>query len=366
MQAREHPRQPERLRELVALQILDTPREKDFDDIVDLASRLCEVPVSVVNLIDGGRQWFKAEVGLGVRETPLETSICAHAILEDDFVEIGDTLLDSRMQDNPLCTGDGGLRFYAGALLKTDTGLPIGTLCVLDHAPRQLTDLQRRALVVLARQVMNQIELRRALRIADAMRAEADHRVKNSLQAVAALVSMQARVAADGETRMALGQVGRQIASVASLHEMLNDHTSGRAVDLQPYMAGIGDILAQSLPPQLAFHTSSDAVRATPAMAAAIGTMMNEFASNAFKHAFPGGQAGRISFELRRIGADMARFTCADDGIGFDWSRVDPASSLGLRVMTATAETLGGALTPEPSARGSQFSVTFPIAESAH
>lgn len=361
MEAREHPRQPERLRELHALQILDTPREQDFDDVVALASRLCEVPVSVVNLIDAGRQWFKAEVGLGLRETPLETSICAHAILESDFVEIGDTLLDPRMQDNPLCIGQDGLRFYAGALLKTGSGLPIGTLCVLDREPRRLTELQRQALMVLARQVMSQIELRRALRIAAAMRDEADHRVKNSLQALASLVSVQGRGAVGAETKLALAQVGRQIASVATLHAMLNDHGTVQAIDMQPYMAGIGRILAQSIAPNLAVRATGEALRLSPSMAAAIGTIMNEFASNSFKHAFPGGQAGSISFDLVRVGQDAARLTCADDGIGFDWAAVDTGSSLGLRVMTATAETLGGDLVPEPVGRGSALSVTFPL-----
>ena len=85
-------RQDERLASLRSYGILDTEREADFDDIVGLASQLCGTPISVVNLIDQDRQWFKAEVGLGVRETPIESSICAHAILEADFVEIPDTL----------------------------------------------------------------------------------------------------------------------------------------------------------------------------------------------------------------------------------------------------------------------------------
>ena len=117
MQADPHPRQDERLASLRAYRILDTPREADFDEIVQLASQLCETPISVVNLIDSDRQWFKAEVGLGVRETPIGTSICAHAILESEMVEISDTSIDTRLCDNPLVTGNPGLRFYAGVLL---------------------------------------------------------------------------------------------------------------------------------------------------------------------------------------------------------------------------------------------------------
>ena len=132
MEAKPHPQQSDRLRALYSYDILDTDREKDFDDIVKLAAAVCGTAISVVNLIDSDRQWFKAETGLGVRETPLATSICSHIILEDEFVEIRDTLEDLRMADNPLCCGESGLRFYAGALLMTEQGLPLGTLCVLE------------------------------------------------------------------------------------------------------------------------------------------------------------------------------------------------------------------------------------------
>lgn len=132
MRAPAHPRQPDRLRLLHSYEILDTDREKEFDDVVKLTAEICGTAISIINLIDAERQWFKAEVGLGVRETPIESSICSHMILQEDFVEIYDTLEDPRLADNSLCSGDPGLRFYAGALLRSDEGLPLGTLCVLD------------------------------------------------------------------------------------------------------------------------------------------------------------------------------------------------------------------------------------------
>ncbi len=92
MKAQHHPFEPARLAALRAYDVLDTPREADFDEIVMLASPICDAPISVINLIDEKRQWFKAETGLGVRETPLDTSLCAHVILEDEFIEIPDTL----------------------------------------------------------------------------------------------------------------------------------------------------------------------------------------------------------------------------------------------------------------------------------
>ena len=153
-----------RLRALDRYRLLDTPRERDFDDIAESAADLCETPIAVVNLVGDGRQFFKAEVGLGVRETPLESSFCRQALLQEEFLYVPDATLDPRFEGNPLVTGEPGLRFYAGALMRTAEGHPVGTVCVLDTKPHELGDRQRRGLMRLARQAMAQMELRRSLR----------------------------------------------------------------------------------------------------------------------------------------------------------------------------------------------------------
>ncbi|SAL11141.1 PAS/PAC sensor hybrid histidine kinase [Caballeronia peredens] len=160
-----------RIAALSRYEVLDTPREQAFDEIAGLAAALCRVPIAVVNFIGAGRQFFKAEVGLGVRETPLESSFCAKALLEEEFLHVADASADPRFAGNPLVTGEPHLRFYAGALLKTEEGVAIGTLCVLDYEPRNLDDVQIQALRVLARQTMAALELRRAMKSADAERA---------------------------------------------------------------------------------------------------------------------------------------------------------------------------------------------------
>lgn len=155
----------DRVAALAEYGILDTPREAEFDDLVRLAAETFGAPIAVVNLVASDRQWFKAEVGIGARELPLDVSICAHAILQNDFMVVPDTREDERFTCNPLVTVDDGLRFYAGALLRSVDGLPIGTVCVLDRTPRPegITPHQRLVLEVLARQVMTQLELRRAI-----------------------------------------------------------------------------------------------------------------------------------------------------------------------------------------------------------
>jgi GAF domain-containing protein len=137
---------PGRLGALRGYEILDTPREPEFDSLAELASRVCRTPIAAVNLIEDRRQWFKAEVGIGVREMPVEDSICRHFLLRPGLNIVHDTRADPRLSGNPLVAGEPGLRFYAGCPLQTPEGHALGTLCVLDHRPRDLDEDQRFAL----------------------------------------------------------------------------------------------------------------------------------------------------------------------------------------------------------------------------
>jgi signal transduction histidine kinase len=149
-----------RLQDLYGTGLLDSPNETEFDDIVKLASALCDMPISLISLVDTNRQWFKARVGLSAAETSREVSFCAHAILQDQIFEIPDALLDTRFFDNPLVVENPAIRYYAGVPLVTQTGSRLGTLCVIDKTPRFLTDHQRFALKVLAANVIKVAELR--------------------------------------------------------------------------------------------------------------------------------------------------------------------------------------------------------------
>ncbi len=129
-----------RLASLKALEILDTDPEERFDRLTRLARRMFGVPIAVVSLVDENRQWFKSCQGLDASETPRDVSFCGHAILGDDILLIRDATRDERFHDNPLVTGDPNIRFYAGCPIRVRNGSKIGTLCLIDREPRDLSD----------------------------------------------------------------------------------------------------------------------------------------------------------------------------------------------------------------------------------
>ncbi|WP_445010890.1 GGDEF domain-containing protein [Vreelandella stevensii] len=200
-----------RLQALAEYQILDTPNEVAFDEIVEAVSLICDTPIAVVNFLDRDRQWFKSEKGLGVQETPRDISICAHAILQPGLFVVHDTLQDARFANNPLVTGEPHLRFYAGALLKSQEGYPLGTLCALDYTPRDLTQRQRFTLQALANQVMAHMELMRSHRIQQALIQElqATRRELEALSSTDALTGVLNRRAFEQRFQQEIAMIER-------------------------------------------------------------------------------------------------------------------------------------------------------------
>lgn len=359
MKAELHRFEKDRLSALRSYDILDTPREAEFDDIVRVVSEICKAPISVINLIDDGRQWFKAEVGLGVRETPIDSSLCAHAILQPGLFVVPDTLLDARFNDNPLVVGDPHLRFYAGALLETSEGMPLGTICVLDYAPRELTETQKSLLKVMAAQIMKTLELRkmvsherkerkRAERLAqenEVLAREGDHRVMNSLQLVQSVISLQIRDAKSSEAKQQLASVRSRVLAIASVHKELHLGGSLEDVEISSFLRRICDELKHTAPASITdVRLSADTMMMRSAFASSIGLIVAELVTNSFKYAYMDGQSGIVDVSLQKSDNGWS-LEVADNGAGlppgFD---VTQSKGVGMRVVNALVSRMNAKL----------------------
>jgi two-component sensor histidine kinase len=340
--------------------ILDTPRESDFDEVVKVASAICGTPISVINLIDEGRQWFKAEVGLGVRETPLDSSICAHAILQPGLFIVPDTTLDRRFADNPLVTGDPHLRFYAGALLETPEGFPLGTVCVLDYKPRELDDTQKAFLRLMASQVMKLLELRRIAVVEHAARIKAeelvkenqtlmregDHRLMNSLQLVQSLLALQSRSTSSEEVRAQLDLAGNRVIAIATVHKQLHLTGSMEEVDIADFLRRLCDSLKYTAPAQTAaIDVTADSARFRSDIASGMGLLVAELVTNSFKYAYAAGESGNIAVDFKQ-GSDGWCLQVSDEGRGLpEGFDIDQSKGFGMQVVKAFVRRLDAKMT---------------------
>ncbi|TAE80713.1 MAG: sensor histidine kinase [Bacteroidetes bacterium] len=180
----------ERIEALNAYHILDSEEESQFNEMAELASLICEAPISLISLLDDKRQWFKAKVGLGIKETPIELSFCRHAIMQEGVFIVEDAIKDERFHANELVLGGPFIRFYAGMPLQTPQGVGLGTLCVIDSKPRQLSDSQKWALKILSNQVVKLLELRKAMFVVE----KTNHELLNKQQELEKLIKFKNKV----------------------------------------------------------------------------------------------------------------------------------------------------------------------------
>ncbi len=283
----------DRLAALRSYRILDTRAEPEFDDLVQLAARACDAPIALISLVEDRRQWFKAEVGLGLRETPLDRSICLSAMLQPGLTVVRNLLEDRRFSRNPLVVEEPHLRFYAGAVLETPEGLPLGALCVLDTVPRGLTDEQAFTLQTLSRQVMSQMELRRAIAEKDEVLAasrrieerqallvrELHHRVKNTLATVQALVGATGR--SSGSFEEFYTSFSNRISSLAKTHNLLTEDY-WQAAPLRDLALNELKPFAESRKPR--FMLIGPPIELSADLAVPIGMALHELTTNAVRH----------------------------------------------------------------------------------
>jgi signal transduction histidine kinase len=382
-----HTNETERLQALRSYGILDTAAESSFDDITRIASYVCQTPVALISLVDEGRQWFKSEHGFGQRETPLDQSICAHALLEHSFLEVEDTTKDPRFDANPLVTGIPHVRFYAGALLRTPDGLPLGTVCVLDDKPRVLSPEQRDVLAALARQVMSQMEFRRALVLSDRLQrnisrlmAVAGHDLKQPLQVMVMAIDRIRNKLTDEKDRQRLGyaiDAGMRMAEELDRLAETSVLQTGLGVP-EPKSFPIAEVF-ESIVANWRLHAEAKGLElvVVPSKAVVVSdpTMLRAILGNLVGNAIKYTSHGRVLVGCRRHLHELS-IEVLDSGPGIAaeqrdaifeaFHQINPESEglgLGLSIVRRTAEALGHAIVLKSDlARGSHFSVRVPLA----
>lgn len=392
MNAPVHPALPSELgpeeeaRRLAAVRrydILDTPPDGSFDRVTAIAARLFGVPISIISLVDHDRIWFKSHHGLEVEQIGRDPGLCASAILQDDAWVLTDARRDVRALANPLVAGEFGLRFYVGIPLRTTDGYNLGTLCVIDREPRTVSDAQIAHLKDLASVVMDQMELRlsarravgelsqaitekdAALRRAELMAKEIDHRVMNSLQLISGMLGIQSRALGESEAAEQLALAASRVTAIARVHRHIYLRQDAEHADCGVYLRRLcgdlsgmlhssnrGDIIVEAIDVEVPTK------RIVP-----LGLIASELVTNAAKHG-----SGRIRVTLERTGGDGYALSVSDEGAGLP-ANYDPASGsgLGMKVISTLVRQLGGELVMggNGSAGGTRFTVLFPDEESS-
>lgn len=402
----------ERIRELQCLQILDTGVEERFDRITRVAQRLFQTPIALVSLVDSERQWFKSRQGLEATETPRALSFCGYSILSDETFVVSDAWADPRFQGNPLVTGAPHVRFYAGAPLKGPNGYRVGSLCIIDHVPRNLSNAERAVLRDLADIAENELSNVRLTQALNTIEAEMEKRIAaqrgleefarrerelvttvahelrtplTSIQgALGLLVSQAARAEPTPASKMleiALRNASRLSALVDDFLDMERITNNRMTFDLrpQPLLPLIQRSLEDNAGFALSHGTSFELKEANARLMVNVDEshllqIMSNLLSNAAKFSPPGRP---VEIALRDTG-ERVRIEVRDHGPGIPpafskqifqrFARADSADNrskggtgLGLAISKAMVESMGGTIRYElPPDGGTRMIVELP------
>ncbi|HBH24117.1 MAG TPA: hypothetical protein DDY13_11930 [Cytophagales bacterium] len=328
--------EPNRISALKEYDILDSNPEQLYDDLVMLASQICDCPISFISIMDKDRQWFKSITGASLTESPRDTSFCGHTILEPDQLMVApDTLEDARFVGNPLVNGKYNIRFYAGMPIVDDEGNALGTICVVDHKPKKLNENQKEALKALSRQVFSLLQLRK---VGSSAQNESwqksnflsmmSHEIRTPLNSIIGLSDILIK---ENPREDQLDTLKMLDFSARNLLKLLNDILdlnklgSGKLIlENEPFeIVNFLDQLQQTYAFQasqkgLEFHYEIDP--ATPAKVLGdpirLAQILNNLFSNAIKFTDTGFIALNVKVRSYKNGSVHLRFNFSDSGMG--------------------------------------------------
>ncbi|EAQ04577.1 two-component sensor histidine kinase [Pseudooceanicola batsensis HTCC2597] len=350
--------------------VLDTPPDGAFDRVARLAARLLDVPIAIISIVDEDRIWFKSHEGLdGVEEIPRDPGLCASAILQDGPWILSDASVEPVALANPLVAGEFGLRFYAGIPLRTQDGYGLGTLCVIDKEPREITSAQTAILEELAAVVMDELELRREaidmhkalrreVREKELLAEEVEHRIMNSLQLISSVARRKA-AQHDGVVATELNDIAARIRAIAQANRHIQQSLPGHSKhgDLALFLEVLGRELFPLCPKGGLIEVECPSLQLDRGQLVSLGHLITELVLNSVKSG-----AQRIGLQGDATEGHL-RLLIDDDGPGLE-EDFDPHKSkgLGMVILQAMAQKLEAEVTWGRSPDGgARFAVKLPL-----
>lgn len=356
-----------RLAALKRYNILDSLPEHAFDDATKLVSYICGVPIAHISFIDESRQWFKSEIGVGVSEVPREISFCRYTIMDSIMVEIPDTHLNERFKDDPNVTGGFKVRFYAGIPLTTPDGYNIGTLCAIDHVSKELNENQRNALSIIAKHVMNQLELgtknfqldaqkkiaERAVLAKDSFLANMSHEIRTPLNAIIGFTDLLAQTELDTVQQDYIGSV--QIAGenllliVNDILDLSKIESGSLVIETQPFnlkktLKHIYKLLKVKVPKDIEFNLFLDADM--PDIVVGDQGRLNQILVNLTGNALKFTEEGEVTVSVKLLAETedhySLRFSVKDTGIGIPADKLETIFERFKQAEESTTRRFGG------------------------
>lgn len=399
-----------RLDALRSYNVLDTKAEKAFDDLTRLAAEICGTPIALVSLVDESRQWFKSHHGLDATETPREVAFCAHAILDDEIFEVSDACQDERFADNPLVTGQPNIRFYAGTVLTSEDKHNVGTLCVIDQKPRELSAWQRECLRTIGHQVETLLELKRHSKEKDRLYdahirhsnwttrrredlAHFSYRSSHDLRAPAIQIEELIRLSVDDIRSGKLDSAERNLQMMSRSSdkllafidgvvdlgraELLSDAT--RRIDFDKLFREVIEQANQQHPGhQVDIRTRVDSIAVFHSEYARLKHMLLQLLTNSIRYSNPAVRNPGVTLGVADCAGELM-ITVEDNGLGipahlhdqyFDMFRrfhpeVCSGSGVGTSIVRKHADALQGNISLHSDSKGTTVSIRLPLTQSA-
>ena len=355
-----------RIEVLKSYEILDSPSDDDYNSITFLASEIFNAPISLISLVDEERQWFKSKIGLDISETERDISFCTHAIhTSDEVYVIEDARKNPMFQNNPLVTGKPDIVFYAGAPLVDSDGYVIGTLCIIDTKERSFSTQEAQKLKILANQVMKLLDLRKKnnhLKILNNEKTillkEIQHRVKNNLQLISSLISLQISKLSDKNLSDSFNICLNRIMAISNIHQNIYLESARERVNFKIYITDLLNSFEIAHSSVKNIQNEIEDITLGLDIAVPLSLITSEILTNTFKHAFTDSQEKHVQIVFQKKENDQLELIIKDSGVGFNTTeKWETSDSLGFEIIKTLIDQINGSITCFSTKNGTCFSI---------